>query len=106
MLERFLNVGLPEGLPKVTIPATIKEYSPGSGFMLQDKQRTKVRHYQYIAIDHATRARVLKIYERHTQKMRLISLIIFLNFFFSLFILFKQIMVMSFSHNFIGIVRA
>ena len=35
---------------------------------LQTKQGGKIRRYQYTAIDDATRARVLKIYERHTQK--------------------------------------
>ncbi len=35
---------------------------------LQTHQGTKIRRYQYTAIDDATRARVLKIYERHTQK--------------------------------------
>ncbi|WP_051908629.1 IS481 family transposase [Candidatus Odyssella acanthamoebae] len=35
---------------------------------LQTPQGTKIRRYQYTAIDDAIRARVLKIYERHTQK--------------------------------------
>lgn len=35
-------------------------------FLKQHSQ--KIRRYQYTAIDDATRTRVLKIYERHTQK--------------------------------------
>ena len=35
---------------------------------LQLKQGDKIRRYQYTVIDDATRARILKIYEQHTQK--------------------------------------
>ena len=72
---------------------------------LQTKQGEKIRRYQYTAIDDATRARVLKIYERHTQKTPLISLITFLKDFLFVFTQFKQITVMNFNHSFIGIVR-
>lgn len=35
---------------------------------LQSKDSKKLRYYQYIAIDDATRARILKIYDGHTQQ--------------------------------------
>ena len=45
-------------------------------FLTFFKKGKKVRRFQYTAIDDATRARALKVYDRHTKKMPSISSII------------------------------